>query len=361
MSKGGGSAPQPVDPYQQAAAQYGLSTGTAAFNAALNRPNVVNPLGSSTWGVTGFSGGIPGAAGGGYGLGGGSAGLGPYAGTGTSGAAGYGLPYGLGSGAPRYTQTTQLAPQFQSVLNQPIDTSQIPGMPGGPSLQQNVSGAQQAAFNQQMGLLAPYENQLINNTQSNLAAQGATPGSPAYNWGMQGLGLMLGPQNAQVANQAYLTGLNVLPTLYGLGSTSLQNQINARNAPLNEFLALQGQPAATAQATTPDIANAFNQQYQGQLNAYNAQNAANNATWGDISSLGGAALLAFALSDRRAKTQVKRVGELDTGEGVYTYRYKGQLDDGRTHMGVMAQEIEKDHPEAVFSFGGVKAVNYGAI
>src|SRR5579859_591813 len=72
--KDSGSAPQPVDPYQQAAAQYGLSTGTAEFNAALNRPNIVNPLGSTTWGVTGYSGGAPAGAapstGGTFGLGG---------------------------------------------------------------------------------------------------------------------------------------------------------------------------------------------------------------------------------------------------------------------------------------------------
>src|SRR5581483_6586660 len=52
MSKGG-SAPQPVDPYAQAAAQYGLSTGTAEFNAGLNRTNTVNPMGSSIWSVNG--------------------------------------------------------------------------------------------------------------------------------------------------------------------------------------------------------------------------------------------------------------------------------------------------------------------
>jgi len=49
LAKDSGSPPQAVDPYQQAAAQYGLSTGTALFNAGLNRTNQVNPMGSSTW------------------------------------------------------------------------------------------------------------------------------------------------------------------------------------------------------------------------------------------------------------------------------------------------------------------------
>lgn len=319
MSKGGGSAPQPVNPYTQAGAQYDLSTGTAEFNAGLNRTNNVNPLGSSQWNITGYTGepsqapsGIPPAynrvgsgedsrfqpapgvsMGSPYGFGGDisnvNAGSNPYNAANTAASMN-------GSGAPIYTQTTSLAPWANQELSQPLDTSQIPGMPGGPSLEQNVSGAQRAAFNQQMGLLAPQEEHQIENTQANLAAQGATPGSPAYNWGMEGLGLMLGPENAQVANQSYLTGINTLPTLYGLGSESLQNQIAARNAPINEFEALLGGPGANATAMTPDISNAFNQQYQGQLAAYNANNAANNQTWSDVGQLAGDALMYFALA-----------------------------------------------------------------
>ena len=52
--KSSGSAPQPVDPYTQASAAYGLDTGTAAYNAAINRTNSSNPLGSNTWTVNGY-------------------------------------------------------------------------------------------------------------------------------------------------------------------------------------------------------------------------------------------------------------------------------------------------------------------
>ena len=54
--KSSGSAPQPTDPYEQAAAQYVLATGTADYNAALERTGVSNPLGSSSWNITGYSG-----------------------------------------------------------------------------------------------------------------------------------------------------------------------------------------------------------------------------------------------------------------------------------------------------------------
>lgn len=385
LAKSSGSAPQPVDPYQQAAAQYGLSTGTASYNAALNRPNMVNPLGSTTWGVTGYSGGAP------FSFGGNPsssapassssgatpqvsaiqfghnptpyitpAGGGQMPGTGPGGLTdpnAQNLFGELGAGAPLYTESTQLAPQFNSMLQQPIDTSQIPGMPGGPSLQQNVNSAENAVFGNEMGLVAPQEKMQSEQLDAQLANQGITPGSAAYDYAKQELGRQQGFENSQIANQAVTTGMGELPMFYGLGSTSLQNQITARNAPINEFEALQGATGGSPTAMTPDISGAFGQQYQGALAGYNANTATDNANTQAAASL--LALLAF--SDERLKTDIKRVGKTDAGLPVYTYRFRG---DPKTQMGVMAQEVEKENPEAVFSFGGPdgpKMVNYGAI
>lgn len=63
-------------------------------------------------------------------------------------------------------------------------------------------------------------------------------------------------------------------------------------------------------------------------------------------------------SDRRLKEDIKRVGTTDDGLGVYTYRYKGS---DTVHMGVMADEVERIHPDAVAEINGHKAVNYGAL
>jgi hypothetical protein len=81
---------------------------------------------------------------------------------------------------------------------------------------------------------------------------------------------------------------------------------------------------------------------------------------GGASSLGGLGLLAYSvLSDRRAKTDIKKVGMLDDGLPVYRYRYKG---DPVPHIGVMAQDVEKVKPEAVVETpSGYKAVNYGLL
>jgi hypothetical protein len=65
--------------------------------------------------------------------------------------------------------------------------------------------------------------------------------------------------------------------------------------------------------------------------------------------------LAFLGSDRRMKHDIESVGELNDGQPVYRFKYNG---DDKTRMGLMAQDVEKDHPEAVKGLGGVKMVDY---
>jgi hypothetical protein len=57
------------------------------------------------------------------------------------------------------------------------------------------------------------------------------------------------------------------------------------------------------------------------------------------------------------KEDIESVGELYDGTNVYRYRYKG---DDTPRIGVMAQEIAQDRPEAVRDIGGWLAVDYGA-
>ena len=69
----------------------------------------------------------------------------------------------------------------------------------------------------------------------------------------------------------------------------------------------------------------------------------------------------FSSSDRRLKTSIRRVGTLDNGLAVYTFRYKS---GGPTVMGVMADEVEQVLPHAVAKRaidGEFDAVNYAAL
>lgn len=292
-AKSSGSAPQPVDPWQQAAAQYALSTGTANFNANLNRTNTSNPLGSSGWEFSGGSAPPPSPA------------TSPYTYS-PNGTVGERIPYrgafglggtqgGIGTVAPSppNTYTTQLAPQFESVLQKPIDTSQIPGMPGSPSLTDSLSNAQKAVYNQQMGYLAPEQALQSEQLDSQLANEGLMPGSAGYANEEDRLAREQTFAKQQAADSAIGAGQNLLGEMYGLGSESLQNQEGLRNNYINEFNSLNGSPAATAGATTPDISGAFGQQYQGELAGYNANVSSNNATESTVGSLALAAAMYF--------------------------------------------------------------------
>jgi hypothetical protein len=81
------------------------------------------------------------------------------------------------------------------------------------------------------------------------------------------------------------------------------------------------------------------------------------------SLLGGASLLTGLfgkLSDVRAKENVEKVGEMNDGQNVYAYNYKGDHPQNR-ELGLLAQEVEKVRPEAVATGpDGLKRVDYAA-
>ena len=60
-------------------------------------------------------------------------------------------------------------------------------------------------------------------------------------------------------------------------------------------------------------------------------------------------------SDRRLKHDAKKIGETKDGMPIYSFKYNG---DDRTQIGLMAQDVEKKHPEAVGLAGGYKTVDY---
>lgn len=66
----------------------------------------------------------------------------------------------------------------------------------------------------------------------------------------------------------------------------------------------------------------------------------------------------FALSDKRAKKNIKKVGKSkSTKIPVYEYNYKGEKPGAPKHRGPMAQDVEKILPDAVSTLGGVKMVD----
>lgn len=154
-----------------------------------------------------------------------------------------------------------------------------------------------------------------------------------------------------------------------LRQAALQEQMTLRSVPLNETAALFGQAGVqypqfgqvpTANVATTDVLGAYGMAQNAAQAAYNtqAQQAAANTSglFGGLSSLGGAGIMAYALSDERAKENVREVGELDNGLPVYLFNYKGSP---TPQIGLMAQDVEKKKPSAVVKGAdGYKRVNY---
>lgn len=149
---------------------------------------------------------------------------------------------------------------------------------------------------------------------------------------------------------------------------ALQEQLTIRNQPINEITSLMsGSQVQNPNFITPNTAQLANTDFAGiQANYDNAmqqryqqQMSARNNLFGGILGFGANLLAPGAgsiLSDRRVKTDIKKVGKTNDGQNIYQYRYKS---GGPIQMGLMAQEVERKKPEAVSEVDGVKSVNYG--
>lgn len=181
-----------------------------------------------------------------------------------------------------------------------------------------------------------------------LANQGLQPGSEAYKDAMSALTYGQDKARNDFMLSSYDTGMN----------TALTN----RNQPINEISALMSGTGVTQPqfANTPqtgvngtDVAGLTNAQSQQQNSAYQSK-------LGGLFGLGSAALGGWAASDKRIKTDIKKIGETPIkGVNAYKFRYKGSP---LMQIGAMAQEVEKKIPDAVGVMdNGFKAVNYGRL
>lgn len=161
---------------------------------------------------------------------------------------------------------------------------------------------------------------------------------------------------APMVDQAQTSDLNTALTTAGMGQTNNQNQINANVAaynygqmePWNQLGLYEGAVTGTGSPGSSSTTSA----------PYYSNTAANVAS--GVGAAGSLAMMAFMIfSDRRIKTDIKKIGESDSGFPLYTFRYKGESPMAR-HIGLMAQDVEKDLPEAVLHTpGGIKVVDYG--
>lgn len=329
----GGSpkAPPPPDPVATAAAQGGVNRDTAISQALLNMTNQVGPDGSLTYSQTGEHTLVDSLTGNTYKI-------------------------------PQFTATTSLSPSGQRVQDLNDQTQENIATIGrdqsgriGELLGKPVDLSNEATEARLMDLgskrLDPRFAREEEALRTRLVNQGIRPGTAAFDAEMGNF--------SQGRNDAYNQLL-----LQGRGQ-AVQEALTERNQPINEITAL----LSGSQVSQPNFINTPQTQiagtdYQGAVykSAEMAQQAAaqkaqsKSQMMGGLFSMAGSLMGGLMMSDRDTKTDIKKVGKLDNGLTVYSYRYKA---GGPMQIGVMADEVEDVHPEAVHDVGGVDAVDYG--
>lgn len=330
---GKSSAPAAPDPYTSAAAQAQFGEQAASYNAALNNVNQVGPTGSSSWKVTGTS----------------PTGAPEYTQTQSLSP----QEQGIFNQAQQNQQTSgqtagNLAQQTQQSLSQPLPTnpnapavqmqinsSGVPGIIGANNLNQYTQQQQQAAYANQEQYLQPQLQQQQEQLDNQLRQSGAQPGSAAYNNAMQLFNNQQQQEQTNAYNNSFQTGLQAQQSLYGESANTnqqmfgqaaagqqaynaagsqqygqelqgIQEQLALQQTPLNEYNALEsgvgsnlpsfglgGASGTGAGTQAPNISQAFQNQYEGQLAGYNANVASTNTDVGAGASIAAAIAIAM--------------------------------------------------------------------
>lgn len=228
----------------------------------------------------------------------------------------------------------QAAERFQALDQSGNEMQRLFGMQmqtANTGFNQNLQGAQ--FQNQALGQAAALD-------QGRMAAQNAAMGQQ------------------QNLNQAYVDQQN------RVRQQAIAEQMQRRAMSLNEMNALlNGQQVqmpsmpsfnVSGRAETPNILGATQMGYDAQLGAYNAQ----QAGFGNLLGAGAQLGSAFLFSDRRLKSNIKRVGTHPAlGVGIYAYTMMGM-----PQRGVIAQEVQAVRPDLVRRHAsGYLQVNYGGL
>lgn len=132
----------------------------------------------------------------------------------------------------------------------------------------------------------------------------------------------------------------------GAQQQAVQQAINSGY--YNQYLAAQAYPYQQAQFFA-NLATGVGGQMGGTTTGTPAQPSPVGSIFGALGAIGS------IMSDKRAKENIKPIGKTNDGQTIYRFNYKG---DDVTQIGLLAQEVEKKHPEAVTTINGLKGVDY---
>lgn len=284
MAKKGGNAPAAPDPMATAAVQAGINRDAAVAQTRLNQVDEYTPYGNSVFTPTGEE----------------------------------------TDGVQRFRRDTTLNPEQQAIVDQQTAISgnlntlagdqldrvsdslanpySYDGLPSAPTA--DAAARQQtidAMYGQYQSRLDPQFQQSQKAIETRLANQGIGVGSDAYNQAMESFGRTRNDAYQSAQNQAVGAGGAEQSRLFGLQGNererAIQEYERQRNAPLNEVNALMSgtqiqnptfSPTPQTSIAGTDYTGLVNNQYAGQMNAYNQGQSASNAAMGGLFGLGGA-------------------------------------------------------------------------
>jgi hypothetical protein len=295
----------------------------------------------------------------------------------------YAKPFDWG-GMPDRAGTNDLSGQVQRGLGA-----------GAPPLPQFDSGYRDQVANTLMERMVPVHERQQGQLETQLANQGYTIGSEGYTRALADMqqrqaserynaldtagneaqrlyGMGMGARQQSMSELGF--GNQALGQQYGLSQqqAAFQNQLRQqaiaeeaqrRGMSLNEMNALLtgqqvGMPSMPSfnqaqRAETPNILGATQMGYDARLGQVNADNAATGQALSSVASIAGA----FMFSDRRLKSNIKRIGTHPIGVGIYEYTMMGI-----EQCGVIAQEVQEVRPDLVKQHAnGYLMVNYGGL
>ncbi len=272
------------------------------------------------------------------------------------------LGYGLDSLSDATYQAGQQSP-IQRTLNQQAQEQLAQQGQLSPEAARDLSQATQAGF----------ASRGINNGNSSMAAdlfarQGAVDQRMAaaqqFATGVQGLNFnqigQYGSLSGSLANTASQTVTN--PVLQSLGFGNLNPGYSGSTGSAGGSVAI---PQVGTNSLFPTNSSSAADIYGTNFNAQSAAaiSAANNQAALQAAGLNAAGSIAGGfLSDKRLKTDIKKVGKSKSGIPEYEYSYKTDRLK-RRYRGAMAQDLEKLRPSAVVEdpITGLKAVDYRQI
>lgn len=307
-----------------------------------------------------------------------------------------------------------------------LDYSNLTKLPGTSDFGAEGQRMADSVYNQYTSRLDPKFQQSQSDMEAKLAAQGISNNSDAYRREVDNAGRTKNDAYGQAAYQAQQAGAQEQSRLFGLALGARQqgqNEVNTqgafandanaqqfgqnqsaagfnnatqgqafnqqganatlanqgrqqqiteasylRNLPLNEIAALMGtaggvndptfQQVSQVGVAAPDYQGLVQNNYTSAMNQYNRQQQARSQALGSMASTAGTLATMF-MSDRRLKRDIREIGKLANGLKTYAFKYIG---DNVQRFGVMAQDVLKVRPDAVFNTpSGYLAVDYGRV